>query len=61
VVLEGWCLGFRALTDPELETKWRYARVQEEAGEADGQLGKLKLEDLQFVNNALREYGVVWE
>jgi len=45
-VLEGWCLGFRALTDQELETKWRYARVQEEAGEADGQLGKLKLEDL---------------
>jgi D-glycerate 3-kinase len=56
IVLEGWCVGFRALSDAKLEQKWQYARTEEEVG----QLGRLKLEDVQFVNAALRGYEDVW-
>jgi D-glycerate 3-kinase len=57
IVLEGWCLGFRALTDAALEQKWQYARTDKEVG----QLGRLKLKDVQFINKALKGYDDVWE
>lgn len=61
VLLEGWCVGFVALSDAELETKWNSARGLEQSGKGTGQLGKLKLGDVQFVNAALKDkYAGVW-
>ena len=58
VVFEGWCVGFRALSDADVEKKWRAAKAEfeEKRYEYKGQLGKLKLENVLFVNENLREY-----
>jgi len=56
VLFEGWCVGFRPLSDEELERKWTAARGGEQRGEDGGRLGKLKLEDVRTVNTALRQY-----
>lgn len=57
IIFEGWCVGFRALSDAEVERKWQAAKsdFDNESG-YNGQLGKLKLEDALFVNSKLREY-----
>lgn len=47
VILEGWCVGFRALK-PEA--------VEEKQNRPNRTLKKHKLEHLQFVNEKLREY-----
>ena len=54
-------MGFQALKDEDLKAKWAAARELESAGRGTGQLGKLKYEDVEFVNDALWEYGAVWE
>jgi D-glycerate 3-kinase len=51
VILEGWCIGFRALGSKELRQKWEDAR-----GSKQGTLWKHQLEDLEFINDKLREY-----
>lgn len=58
VVFEGWCVGFRALSDADVEKKWRAAKEEsEQKGAAyKGQLGKQRLESALFVNANLREY-----
>ena len=58
VIFEGWCVGFRALSDEAVEHKWEAAKAEYESkGDGyRGQLGKLKLEDVLFVNKKLREY-----
>jgi D-glycerate 3-kinase len=58
VIFEGWCVGFRALSDDELEHKWKAAVEEYESNgsEYSGRLGKLQLDSVKFVNNALREY-----
>lgn len=58
IVFEGWCVGFRALSDDEVERKWKDAKQQAEMGDGiyKGRLGKLKLEDVLFINSRLREY-----
>ncbi|KAK5111298.1 hypothetical protein LTR85_012193 [Meristemomyces frigidus] len=58
VVFEGWCVGFRALSDADVEGKWRSAKEKcESQGDRYlGQLGKLELEHVIFVNSKLREY-----
>ncbi|KAK4499105.1 hypothetical protein PRZ48_009617 [Zasmidium cellare] len=58
VVFEGWCVGFRALTDNEVERKWKDAIQQAEKGDGSykGRLGHLKLEDVLLINSKLREY-----
>ena len=61
VILEGWCVGFRPLSNYDLEHKWLSAREKEESGHGNGQLGKLKLEDVFFVNDKLKEYDSVTE
>ncbi|KAK6433976.1 cystathionine beta-lyase [Oleoguttula sp. CCFEE 5521] len=61
VIFEGWCVGFRALTEEDLHRKWE-AAVDEarEKGEGYlGRLGKLQLENVQFVNKELRGYDVL--
>ena len=61
VIFEGWCVGFRPLEDAEVESHWRDAVTYEEglktAGKPPhGRLGYNKLEDVTFVNDALRQY-----
>lgn len=58
IVFEGWCVGFRALSDEQVESKWQAAKAEaeKEDGSYKGRLGKLKLEDMLFVNSRLREY-----
>jgi len=51
VIFEGWCVGFRALPDEEVEKRWRKSRDKEE-----GALGKHALEHLLFINSKLRDY-----
>lgn len=58
VIFEGWCVGFRALSDDQVEQKWK-AAVQEYESKGDayeGRLGRLQLDSVLFVNNKLREY-----
>ncbi|KAL9058215.1 MAG: hypothetical protein Q9206_002026 [Seirophora lacunosa] len=60
VILEGWCLGFRALDDANLAACWKQAvETREDNQEYRGRLGYNRLEDLRFVNEALREYDVI--
>ncbi|KXT01633.1 hypothetical protein AC578_8029 [Pseudocercospora eumusae] len=58
IVFEGWCVGFRALSDAQVESKWKAAKAEAEMGGGSykGRLGKVKLEDVLFVNSKLREY-----
>ncbi|GAB7339881.1 hypothetical protein MBLNU457_6412t2 [Dothideomycetes sp. NU457] len=62
VIFEGWCVGFRSLLEEELRRKWEQAKAAAE-GEStyQGQLGKLQLENVQFVNEALKEYDALTE
>lgn len=56
VLFEGWCVGFRALSDEDLETKWKLAKVAAEKPGYEGRLGKLSLENVKFVNDELKKY-----
>lgn len=58
VVFEGWCVGFRALSDKQVEEKWEVAKAAfEREGDAyKGQLGRQKLSSALFVNDSLRGY-----
>ena len=58
IVFEGWCVGFRALGDAEVEEKWRAAKedFDKNGDHYKGQLGKQKLESVLFVNDNLRKY-----
>lgn len=56
VILEGWCVGFRALDSAELRCKWDAAVTNKERGEHQGRLGTNRFEDVEFINNALKSY-----
>ena len=56
VILEGWCVGFRALSEQDLKAKWESAVKQKELGNYRGRLGFNRLEDVAFVNDALKGY-----
>lgn len=58
VIFEGWCVGFRALSDTEVEKKWKLAKddFQRDGDSYKGQLGKQTLESVSFVNDNLRQY-----
>lgn len=56
VVFEGWCVGFRPLTNGYLEKKWREAKEEAEKDTYEGQLGRLDFESIELVNDALRQY-----
>nr|POE87789.1 putative kinase mug58 [Quercus suber] len=55
VVFEGWCVGFRPLSDGELERKWKGAQQEykDRREGYHGQLGLLNMEDVRFVNQEL--------
>ena len=56
VLFEGWCVGFRALSGQEIGEKWETAVRQEQEGNYQGRLGKIKFEDVKFINEALKSY-----
>ena len=56
VIFEGWCVGFRALPQEELQRKWQDACKKRDSGTYQGRLGWVKLEDVKFVNENLRRY-----
>ena len=56
VIFEGWCVGFRALPQEELQRKWQDASKKRDSGTYQGRLGWMKLEDVEFVNENLRRY-----
>ena len=60
VILEGWCAGFRALSPSQLKKKWQIAKEAVTSGASDGRLGRLKLHDVEFVNEALKQYDEAW-
>lgn len=60
VILEGWCLGFRALDEAHLTAYWTKAmEARDEDPGYRGRLGYNRLEDVRFVNDALKEYDVI--
>jgi len=57
IIFEGWCVGFRPLSQEELLQKWTAAKASAESDPGyKGQLGKLQFENVHFVNEALKEY-----
>lgn len=60
LILEGWCLGFSALSDDNVERLWTTARAAAHSSLAtyQGQLGMTHLAHVQFVNHALKSYDV---
>lgn len=63
VIFEGWCVGFRALADEEVERKWNAAKEEfQDKGESyQGRLGRLELESVLFVNEKLKAYDQLTE
>jgi D-glycerate 3-kinase len=51
VIFEGWCVGFQALGSKELRLRWEEAQESKE-----GTLWKHRLEDLEFINDKLKDY-----
>lgn len=61
VILEGWCVGFRPLSREEIKSKWEDAVRAKEQGDYKGRLGYNRLEDVEFINKALKEYDELTE
>ncbi|KAK9234146.1 P-loop containing nucleoside triphosphate hydrolase protein [Lipomyces kononenkoae] len=62
VICEGWCVGFRALTDDEVKAKWEESKQLHQADANSSTrttLWSLRLEDLLFVNCKLKGYDVM--
>ncbi|KAL8947369.1 MAG: hypothetical protein Q9222_006347 [Ikaeria aurantiellina] len=60
VILEGWCVGFRALSHARLSDLWKTAAQSSKRSTGySGRLGYNRQEDVEFVNSALKGYDVV--
>lgn len=59
VIFEGWCVGFRALDATDLQRKLEQAMAEKEKGGYQGRLGFHRLENLEFVNEALKKYDLL--
>lgn len=60
VILEGWCLGFKALDDKYLTALWDEAvKARDHDPGYRGQLGRSRLRDVQFINRALKDYDAI--
>ncbi|KAI4183335.1 MAG: hypothetical protein L6R41_005447 [Letrouitia leprolyta] len=59
-ILEGWCLGFRALDKKQLTGLWKEAvKAQNHDSCYRGQLGRNRLEDVNLINTALKKYDAI--
>ena len=58
VFLEGWCVGFRPLSESEVSKRWEQAKVARDSVDQvyRGRLGHNKLGDILFINKALKAY-----
>ena len=63
VIFEGWCVGFRSLSHRDVEKKWNHAREDgsKVAGQVESRLARQELENVMFVNDALRQYDELTE
>ncbi|KAL8743535.1 MAG: hypothetical protein Q9184_008100, partial [Pyrenodesmia sp. 2 TL-2023] len=60
VIIEGWCLGFKALDDAGLVALWEDARNARDQDQGyRGRLGHNCLDDVRFVNEALKGYDAI--
>ena len=59
IILEGWCIGFVALGMEEVKSRWEEAVEQEKKGDYRGRLAYNALENVQFVDRALKEYSAL--
>ena len=57
IIFEGWCVGFRALGEAEVEQKQKSAEAS--ISKTPSTLPKHKLEHLLFVNEKLRGYDIM--
>jgi len=57
IIFEGWCVGFRALADAEVEAKQKQAAISSTT--VNSTLPNHRLEDLLFVNEKLKGYDVM--
>ncbi|KZF25404.1 P-loop containing nucleoside triphosphate hydrolase protein [Xylona heveae TC161] len=56
IIFEGWCVAFRAIPSSELKAKWEDAVRRAAKNEGQGTLGKHQLNNLEFVNERLKDY-----
>jgi D-glycerate 3-kinase len=56
VILEGWCVGFRPLSNDEIRKRWNEARAEALEAKYNGQLGRIELENVLFINDSLLAY-----
>ena len=61
VIFEGWCVGFRALGGEEVQKRWNEACKLKVEGRYDGRLGWNRLEDVDFIDQALSKYSWLTE
>jgi D-glycerate 3-kinase len=63
VIFEGWCVGFRALSDDEVKRKWNAAKMDlASQGHAyKGRLGHVDLDSVLFINQKLSDYERITE
>ena len=59
VIFEGWCVGFMALPDKEVRKAWNCTRESIARDHYVGRIAWNRLEDLLFVNDALKQYEVL--
>lgn len=64
VVFEGWCVGFRALSEAQLRQSWESAKQQAECevkqgSKPTGSLWSHTWENIKQINDALKEYDVL--
>lgn len=62
VLFEGWCVGFTALEDEQVEAKWKASVKAHESSLTEAPTTTLwqhSLDHLLFVNNKLREYATI--
>lgn len=61
IIFEGWCVGFRALNDADVEKKWKAAKedFERNGNVYKGQLGKQELQSVSFINEKLKDYDVL--
>ncbi|KAL2121547.1 hypothetical protein VTJ04DRAFT_5574 [Mycothermus thermophilus] len=59
VILEGWCVGFRALPDHELEARWKRSRTLPPDERCNNHISRHELAHLRFINDQLSQYEAV--